>query len=77
MVTFKRNNKMGVIGKRIIVVVNYVKTIQINIFPSIVEDNELSLADVNHGDHGDHGVAGHRGGGGEEGASFPFLELMN
>ncbi len=39
MVTFKRNNKMGVIGKRFIVVVNYVKTIQINIFPSVVEDS--------------------------------------
>ncbi len=46
MVSFKGNNKMGVIGKRFIVVINYVKTIQINIFTSVVEDNELCLANV-------------------------------
>jgi hypothetical protein len=46
MVAFKRYNKMGVIGKRFIVVINNVTAIHINYFTSVVENNELGLADV-------------------------------
>jgi hypothetical protein len=46
MVAFKRYNKTGVIGKRFIVVINNVTAIHINYFTSVVEDNELSFADV-------------------------------
>ncbi len=48
MITFEGNDKMGVIGKRFIIVINDVKTIQIYIFASVVENNELCLANVNH-----------------------------
>jgi hypothetical protein len=47
MVAFQRYNKMGVIGKRFIVVINNVTAIHINYFTSVVENNELGLADVN------------------------------
>jgi hypothetical protein len=46
MVAFKRYNKVGVIGKRFIIVIYNLTSIHINIFSSVVKDNELGLADI-------------------------------
>ncbi len=47
MVTFKGNNKMGVNGKGLIIVVNDLSVIHINAFAFVVKDDILSFANVN------------------------------
>jgi hypothetical protein len=48
VITFKGNNKMGVGTQRLIIVINNVKTIHVNSFAFIVENNELRFTDVDH-----------------------------
>ncbi len=47
MVTFKGNNKMGVNGKGLIVVINDLSVIHINAFAFVVKDDIISFANVN------------------------------